>query len=162
MSVRILTIRLMEEAKEAYRRQTCTSSSPPPAFDLEAAPKLREQASQTTVIFGHKRPGANLAPPAEAISAECAPERDAVSTPGIRARRQDARWKAPGGIAARFSLSSENSSAQKAQTPQDDTAEPLPEVKDAGVTSNESAQNQQPELTEQETSTPITIELQSH
>ncbi len=162
MSVRILTIRLMEEAKEAYRRQTYTSASPPPASDLEAAPKLREQASQTTVIFGHKRLGANLAPSAEVIPAERAPESDAVNTPGIRARQQDARWKAPGGIAARFSLSSENSSAKKAQTPQDDTPEPLLEAKAAATPSDSAAQNQEPELTEQEASTPITIELQSH
>ncbi|MCZ6634105.1 MAG: hypothetical protein O7G87_11925 [bacterium] len=153
MSIRTLTIRLMEEAEEARRHRnfTATRSQPEPEQVLGTAEK---PTPKSLFPSSSRAQTPNIQPePAPAPS---------TRQVGIRPRPQEQPSQVPGGIAARFKVSPDkypvetpepHESEGEAQlaAPQD-TAEPVPEV----------AQTTEETESPQEEAAPITIELKSH
>ena len=150
MSIRTLTIRLIEEAEEARRRGNFTATRSQSEPEQEAEKPIPKSLFPS----GSRAQAPDIQPePAPAPS---------TRQVGIRPRPQEQPSQVPGGIAARFKVSpdkytvktsEQHESEGEAQfaAPQE-TAEPVPEV----------AQSTEETESPQEEAAPITIELKSH
>ena len=156
MSIRNLTLRLLEEAAEAQRRKSVASSvSAPPAGAVARQTQAEAPQQGTTVVSGRSgaKEGLSLNAPASAVPLGPEPLRRL----GLRSRTEDTQWRVPGGIAARFRIQSQAAPAQEPQPSSEATGDanrsPVP---DGDPADHEDAQAKREEVT------PITIELQSH
>ena len=162
MSIRSLTARLKDEAREVRKREAVATLSPSGAnADDTTPPELGRRAASGGGNAGSHRSRAMLrvSVPSDAIHADPVAATHPLRKAGIRPRELRGRWEPPGGIAARFSLQADNDLGR----PRDPIDAEVSRGQVPAIGPDASAEGRRVESPPSGgDTTPITIELESH